>query len=316
MHIVILDRAAMGHDLNFDCLFAFGEVTSYDSTCPDEASARIADAEVVVLNKVRLTEGILKAAPRLRLICVFATGYDNIDMTAAKRYGKAVCNVPAYSTESVVLFTVGTALSLFAMLPAFSAYVRSGAYTESGCPNCLSPVYREVAGKVWGIIGGGHIGTRVGEVAASLGARVLIYQRHPHPKFPTVELDTLCRESDILSVHCPLNAGTRGLIGRQELAVMKRGAVLVNEARGAVLDEEAVADAVSDGRLGGFGCDVYSEEPFGKTHPYTKILDRKNVLLTPHAAWAAVEARERCLGVIRDNIDAYIRGEKKNRVDI
>lgn len=315
MRIVVLDRAAMGDDLDFSPLGTFGEVCIHEQTDADEVAARVREAEVLIVNKVKVTECVMAAAPSLRLICEFATGYDNIDLSAARARGIAVCNVPAYSTESVTLFTVATALSLFTNLSTYRGFVASGAYSASGQPNRLTPVYHELRGKQWGIVGCGTIGGRVAEVAEALGAHVAVYQRTPSARYENMDIDRLCQTSDILSIHCPLCDSTRRLIDDRRLRLMKRDAILVNEARGAVLDEDAVARAVLEGRIAGFGCDVYGTEPFTDAHPYTAIRDFPNVILTPHAAWGAYEARLRCLSVIGSNIEAYLNGQRKNRVD-
>ncbi len=318
MKITVLDRKSMGNDLDFSVLAEWRpdvSLTVYDETKREDLFERAINADVLVLNKIKMTEDVLRFAENLKLICVFATGYDNIDLAAAKEMGIAVCNVPAYSTESVLLLTVSTALSLAARIPTFSDYVKTGDYTRSGVPNYLTPVFHECRGLTWGIVGCGNIGSRVAEVAASLGMKVIVYQRHPSA-FRNVDLDTLCRESDIISLHCPLTDSTRSLIGERELSLMKKTCVLVNEARGAVLDEAAVGKAVINGSIGAFGSDVYGEEPFPKTHPYNAIMGLPNVILTPHVAWAAYEARVRCLRIIRDNIISWSNGEIKNRVDI
>ena len=315
MKLTVLDKATIGDDLDISPLRAFGELAVYDETKPCQIGERIRDSHVVLINKVRLGEEQLKDARELRLICVFATGFDNIDVSYARAHGIAVCNVPAYSTESVTLLTVSTALALCTHLREYTRFVASGDYTKEGNPNRLTPVFHEIAGKTWGIVGAGHIGTRVGEIAEALGARVLVHQRHAHPRFPTVDMDTLCRESDILSLHCPLNDATRHIVDARRLSLMKPTAILVNEARGAVTDEQAVACAIEDGRLGAFGADVYSKEPFDTDHPFYRIKSRDNVLLTPHTAWGAYEARERCLTVVCSNIEAFLAGERQNRVD-
>jgi len=315
MKLTVLDKATVGEDLDISPLRAYGELTVYDETSPEQIAERIRDSHVVLINKVRLFKEQLKDAAQLRLICVFATGFDNIDVAYARERGIAVCNVPAYSTESVTLLTVSTALALCTHLREYARFVADGDYTKEGKPNRLTPVFHEIAGKTWGIVGGGHIGTRVGEIAEALGARVLVHQRHAHPRFPTVDMDTLCRESDILSLHCPLNDATRHIVDARRLSLMKPSAILVNEARGAVTDEQAVAQAVEEGRLAAFGADVYSKEPFDADHPFYRIKARDNVLLTPHTAWGAYEARERCLQVVCSNIEAFVSGERQNRVD-
>ena len=315
MKIVILDKKAMGDDISVSPLEAFGEVVVYGATAPEELNARIADADVIVLNKVKITAEAFAAAKNLRLVCEFATGYDNIDLAAARAHGVAVTNVPGYSTESVALYTMATVLSLFTHMREFNEYVRNGSYTASGVPNLLVPVYHELAGKTWGIVGCGNIGRRVAEIAKAFGARVIVNKRTPVEDLCCVDIETLCRESDIITVHCPLNDGTRHLINKETLSLMKPTALLYHAARGAVLHEADVADAVLAGKIGAFGSDVYSVEPMPESHPFQKIKDMNNVLLTPHAAWAAVEARERCLSIICDNIRAYLANNRKNRVD-
>ena len=316
MKITVLDRASMGDDLSFAPLYELGEVTVFDNTAKTELSERIADSDVIVLNKIKIDADTLKGAEKLKLICVFATGYDNIDVLAARENGVAVCNVPAYSTDSVCLFTVAKVLSLYSHLGEYREYVRVGKYSESGSANCLTPVYHEIKGKTWGIIGFGNIGRAVACVAEALGARVIVNKRTPVDGYECVDVDTLCKQSDIITVHCPLTDATRGMINDDRIALMKPSVVLVNEARGAVLDESAVTRAVLEGRIAAFGCDVYSQEPFDKKHPYTAIMSLSNVCLTPHAAWGAYEARERCLNVICDNIKSFVDGKTLNRVDI
>lgn len=315
MKIVLLDRATLGMDTPLEALDLLGEVTSYNSTSPEEIEERVADAEVIIINKVKMTSRVIAAAKRLRLICVFATGFDNIDLQAARERGIAVCNVPGYSTESVALFTVATVTALRTHLGSYCGFVRSGEYTASGVPNRLVPVYHEIAGCTWGIVGYGAIGKAVGRIAEAFGARVLVNKRTPVEGASCVDLQTLARESDIITVHCPLTPETRGMIDRDLISQMKPNVLIVNEARGAVLNEEDITDAVLSGRIGGFGCDVYSEEPFPLSHPYNKIMHLDNVLLTPHSAWGAYEARARCMSVIVENIKSFYAGNSLNRVD-
>lgn len=316
IHAVILDAATLGEGVTFDALAERASLTTYSLTAPDEVAPRIRDAEVVILNKVRLNESNLADAAALRLICVAATGYDNIDVEYCRSRGIAVCNVLGYSTDSVAQLTVAMVLELMLHLPEMSGFVRSGAYTESGVANRLSPVFHELAGKTWGIVGAGNIGKKVARIADAFGCRVIVNRRKTDPDYPTVDLDTLCRESDIISVHTPLNAETRGLISHERLAMMKPSAILVNVARGAVIDEAALADAVRDGRLGGIGVDVYSTEPMPADHPLYAVRELPNVCLTPHMAWGAVEARQRCINEMAENIRAFFAGEIRCRVDV
>ena len=315
MKITVLDRSAMGMDIPLEMLQQFGEVDIYDSTVAHEVAERIADSQVIVLNKVKITEDIIYSAKKLKLICVFATGYDNIDIKAAQRLGIAVCNVPGYSTDSVVLFTMANALALFSRLREYNEFVTSGEYTSSGVPNKLTPTFYELSGKTWGIVGLGNIGKAVARAAEAMGVKVIANKRTPDPQYECVDIDELCRRSDIITLHCPLNEGTKHIINKERIDLMKENVIIVNEARGAVVNELDVRDAILSSRIGAFGSDVYSIEPFPEDHPMNAIKNKSNVLLTPHAAWGAYEARVRCLEIICNNISAFIDNKMLNRVD-
>ncbi len=315
MKLTFLDAGTLGNDLSTAGFSKFGEVTVYAATAPEEVTAHVAGAEVLIVNKVRLNESNLANCKALRLICLTATGFDNVDLDYCRRRGIAVCNVVGYSTESVAQLTVSMALSLMTRLSDYVEYVRSGRYSESGVANCLTPVYHEIAGKTWGIVGFGNIGRRVGIVAQALGCRVLVNKRTPIAGWECADLERLCRESDILSIHMPLNDSTRGLLDREHIALLKPSAIVINVARGAVTDETALAEAVKEGKLGGLGIDVYSSEPLPKTHPFWEIRNHPNVALTPHMAWGGYETRLRLLDEIAANIEAFLSGEKRNRVD-
>ncbi len=314
MNIVILDKDSLGVDTPLGGLSKFGEVTIYSSTPEDMVSDRVSDAEVVIMNKIKMTSDIIGNAKKLKLICVFATGYDNIDIAAAEEHGIAVCNVPGYSTDSVALFSVATVLSLYTHLREYNNYVCSGEYSLSGIPNRLTPVYHEITGKTWGIIGLGHIGTAVAKIAMALGARVIANKREPVDDYECVDIDTLCRESDIITIHCPLNDESKHLINKNRISVMKDSVVIVNAARGGVICDTDITEAIKNKKIGAFGSDVYTTEPFGTDHPFYEIKDLENVLLTPHAAWGAYEARVRCIDVICKNIESFMSNEKLNRV--
>ncbi|MBQ8351520.1 MAG: hydroxyacid dehydrogenase [Clostridia bacterium] len=315
MKIVILDAATIGDDISLAPLAALGELTVYQSTKPEELAARLADCDVVVQNKVRIDRTAFAAAKHLKVVAELATGYDNIDLEAAREHGVAVCNVPGYSTPSVVQLTMAMVLSLATHLPAYREHVASGRYSAEGVANKLTPVYHELAGKTWGVVGYGDIGRGVGEVAKALGCRLLVCRKTPSAEEYCVDIDTLCREADIISIHTPLSDSTRGLINRERLAIMKKDVLLINVARGAVTDEAAVAEALQSGRLGGLGVDVYSTEPFSTDHPFYAIKDDPRVCFTPHMAWGSFEARTRCLATVADNIRAFFAGERQNRVD-
>lgn len=312
--IVVLDAGTLGDDLSLLPLEAEGEVTVYRTSPPETVRQRITGADAVILNKVKIGEDQFPDEGAPGIICVAATGFDNIDLEACRRHGVAVANVRGYSSESVMQVTVGLVLSLITHLPAYCAATADGSYTRGGNANMLAPTYHEIAGLTWGVVGAGKIGSRVADVAHALGCRVLTNRRHPDGV--SVDLETLLRESDIVTVHTPLTPETRGLIGEREIALMKNRVIFVNMARGAVTDEAAVAAAVEAGKIGALGCDVYSAEPFPESHPFYAIRDRENVLLTPHMSWGAYEARARCLSEMILNMRAFFAGEERNRVDI
>ena len=314
MKITVLDRNSLGNDTPLQGLYAFGEVEIYDATDESNIYERVAESEVLVINKVKITESVISAAKSLKLVCVFATGYDNIDIRAAKENNVAVCNVPGYSTDSVALFTIATALSLVTHLGEYNDYVRSGEYSASGTPNRLAPVYHEIKGKTWGIVGLGNIGRAVARIAEAFGARVIANKRTPVEDYECVDIDTLCRESDIITIHCPLNDESRNLINKDKIALMKENIIIVNEARGAVVNDSDIVTAIKEKRIAAFGSDVYTTEPFSCDHPFYEIKDYNNVLLTPHAAWGSYESRSRCIGIICENIASYINGGEENRV--
>lgn len=314
MKIVLLDKSTLGADIDLSPIAALGEMIAYENTASAQLAERIADADVIIQNKVKITKEALAKAERLKLICEAATGYDNIDLDACRKKGVALCNVPGYSGESVAQLSVAMALALVTHLGEYRAFVHSGAYSASGVANRLTPVFHDIASMTWGVLGGGGIGGRVAEIAKALGCRVLMFRRKQEGEFPLADLDTICRESDIISIHLPLTEETRNLISRERIAMMKKGAILINTARGAETDERALADAIKEGRLGGLGCDVYTEEPFSEGHPFYELLGYENVLLTPHNAWGSFESRARCVATIAENIQCFFAGNAQNRI--
>jgi len=312
--ITILDSATLGKDVDLSPLYDVGNVCKYEMTSPEVVSVRIAECDAVVLNKVKLDRSNLSSAKNLKVICVAATGYDNIDLEYCRENGIAVCNVAGYSSDSVAQLTAAMVLSLSVHLNEYTDYVNSGKYTGGGVQNHLSPTYHELCGKTWGIVGYGGIGKQVAKVAEAFGCRVIVNKRTPSDDAECVGIEDLCRHSDIISLHTPLNDGTRKLIDKDKLALMKSNTILINVARGAVVDEQAVSEAVINGQIGAFGCDVYSTEPFGENHPYNRIKGLPNVCLTPHMAWGAYEARNRCLAEVAENIKAFFAGKTRNRI--
>lgn len=313
MKIAILDKATLGEDIDLSSICALGEVYEHQGTKAEEMTAHIGDADVIVVNKIKCNESTLDNAKNLKLICVAATGYDNVDLEYCKSRGIGLCNVPGYSTHSVAQVSVAMAMNLATHIPEYTRFVSSGKYTESGVANRLVPVFHEMSAMKWGVVGGGGIGTKVAEIAKAIGCDVVVCRRKQEGDFPLADIDTLCRECDIISIHVPLSDETRNLINRERIESMKQGTILVNTARGAVCDENAVAEAVKNGKIM-FGCDVYSVEPFGEEHPFNEIMHLDNVCLTPHMAWGAFESRMRCVKIIADNIKCYFEDNAQNRI--
>ena len=315
LNICVLDAATLGEDLDLSPLSRVGQVKVFATTAPEEVAERLVDCDIVLINKIKLGAHNLKWATRLKLICVAATGYDNIDVDYCRTHGIGVANVVGYSTDNVAQLTAAMALSLITHLPTYNRMTADGSYTRGGVANCLTPAYHEIAGKTWGIAGYGNIGRAVGKIASALGCRVLAYKRTPVEGVECVDLETLCRESDILSIHLPLSDATRGILDADHIALLKPESIVINVARGAVTDEAVLAAALESGRIGGLGVDVYSTEPFGEDHPFYRLRDRDNICLTPHMAWGSIEARRRCLSEIILNMEAFLRGERRNRLD-
>lgn len=314
MKISVLDAVTLGADLDLSMFEQFGEVRIYPSTAENEFISHVADSEVLILNKLKVGRHNLPDCKSVKLICITATGFDNVDLEYCREAGIAVCNVVGYSTQNVAQITVAMVLSLISRLGEYDRAVSDGTYSRGSSANILTPVYHEIFGKKWGIVGYGNIGKQVGKVAEALGCKVVVNKRTPTSDAECVDIDTLCRECDIISVHTPLNDGTRNLINRERISSMKKDAIFVNVARGAVVDEAALAEAVKDGRIGAIGVDVYSKEPFSEDHPYSEIKGFDNVIFTPHMAWGSYEARVRCCEEIVENIKAYLAGEKRCRL--
>lgn len=316
MKIVSLDGAALNPgDLSWSCFEQFGEITVYPRTANEtQTIERIGDADIVLLNKVPITKAVLDTCPNVKLICCLATGYNVVDTAAAREKGIPVCNVPAYSTRSVTQFTIGLLLELCHRIGHHDRMVHEGAWER--CPNfCFwDTPQMELAGKTMGIIGFGQIGQSVGAVAEALGMRVITYSRSKRPGVDAeyVDLDTLLAQSDVISLHCPLFPETSGMINADTIAKMKDGAILLNTARGPVIDEQAVADALKSGKLRGAAMDVVSEEPIVSDNP---LLKAPNCIITPHMAWAPIEARQRILDITVENIQGYLSGTPVNVVN-
>jgi glycerate dehydrogenase len=316
MKIVILDGHALNPgDLSWDCIRQFGDVTIYDRT-PGKAETirRIGDAQIVLLNKVPIDVEILSACPSVKLICCLSTGYNVVDICAARERSIPVCNVPAYSTAAVSQFTFALLLELCHRIGHHDQTVHNGKW--SSCPNfCYwDTPQMELAGKTMGIIGYGRIGQAVGKIARAMGMKVLANSRTVRDDVNVnyVDIDTLLTQSDVISLHCPLFPETENLINTETIAKMKDGAILLNTSRGQVIDEAAVADALRSGKLRGAAMDVVSEEPISPTNP---LLSAPNCIITPHMAWAPVETRQRILDTTVQSIRGYLSGTPVNVVN-
>lgn len=319
MKIVILDGHALNPgDLSYDCLRQFGDLTIYDRTDSEsEAIARIGDSEIVLINKVPITETLLAACSNIRLICVQATGYNVVDCAACAKRGIPVTNVPSYGTAAVAQFTMALILELCHRVGLHNHDVHTGGWVNADCFTYWLTPQTELVGKTLGIIGFGSIGKAAGRLARAFGMNVIAYNRSQSEEGRQigtyVDLDTLFSQSDIISLHCPLFPETEKIINAGSIAKMKDGAMLINTARGALVDEDALAAALNSGKLRGAAVDVVSHEPMDAACP---LLACKNCIITPHIAWAPVESRQRLLGTVVENIRAFLNGTPRNVVNM
>lgn len=319
MKIVILERNSVGTDVSVDCISDFGEVSVYRNTVTlEEVKERVKDADIVIANKSPLNEETLKDAPNVKLICEFATGFDNCDLEYCKSRGIKVTNVVDYCTAMVAQHTFCMALALSEKLPYYDQYVKSGAYSAQDRFSNFDLPFYELEGKTWGIVGMGNIGRRVAKIASAFGCKVIFYSvtgRSTCTDYPQVDMDTLLAESDFLSLHCPLSDLTRNLIDGDALKKMKKTAILLNVARGKVVDNTALYHALVNEEIAAAGLDVVENEPLESSNPLSTLKDSTRLIITPHLAWASVEARTRCVWEAHENIAAFLRGESRNVVN-
>ena len=304
MKIVFLDAATMG-DVSFEPFERLGEFTSYPTSTPQQARERVKDVDVMMINKILVDKDLIDSAPNLKLICIAATGMNNIDLDYAASKGIPVRNVAGYSTDSVAQSTFMHILSLAGGGPYFDSSVKSGSYSRSGMFTDPNWNWWELAGKTIGIIGLGNIGKKVAKIAEAFGMKVCYYSTSDtgHCKdYPCLPLEELLRISDVVSVHAPLNERTMNLLGAREFAMMKPTAYVVNAGRGAIIVEADLAEAVDNGVIAGAGIDVFVQEPIPEDHPYLKMKHPERMRLAPHIAWASVEARERLVSMMADNV--------------
>jgi len=302
--ITFLDSATLGAT-SLEPVRRFGDLVLYPTSTPEEALERVRDTDILIINKVKVTAELIDAAPQLKLICEAATGVNNIDLEAAARKGIPVRNVAGYSTDSVAQLCFTQILSLAAPVARYDSSIKDGSYSRSGLFTDVKTPWMELAGKTIGIIGMGTIGRKVAGIANAFGMDVIYFSTSGTAhctEYPCVSLEELLRRSDVVSIHAPLNQATSGLLRAEELALMKRSAILVNAARGGIVVEKDLADAISDGTISGAAVDVFCVEPIPEDHPYLHTLRPDRLLLTPHVAWASAEALERLVKGIADNI--------------
>lgn len=318
MKLVVLERNSVGTDVDVSCYEKFGEVEYYPNTVAENTAERVKDADIIIANKAPMNEDTLKDAPNVKLICLFATGFDNVDLAYCKSRGIKVANVVNYSTAAVVQHTFLLALALEEKLVHYDNYVKSGEYGAQDRFSNFDRPFRELEGKTWGIVGMGNIGRGVAKVAQAFGCKVIFYSasgKSTCTEYERVEFDDFLSQSDILSLHCPLSDRTRGLINKEAFSKMKQSAVLVNVARGSVVDTQALYEALTQGQIAAAGLDVLEKEPISRDNPLNEIKDSTKLIITPHLAWASTEARERLVDEVAKNIQAFLDGEERNVVN-
>lgn len=319
MKILILDAATFGEDIDISKFNELGEVTVYAKSTKKEALERLeaVNPDAVITNKVVIGNDEMQAAPNLKIILEAATGYNNIDIECARTLRIKVANVAGYSTMSVVQHTFALFFYLYEKMRYYDDYVKSGEYSKSTIFTNFSNVFGELAGKTWGIVGFGHIGSRVADAARAFGCKVVYYSASGNTydtEYEKVDLDTLLKESDIISIHAPLNQYTKDLFNYENIKKMKKSAYLINVGRGPIVNDADLAKALNEGEIAGAGLDVLTTEPMPADNPLLVIKDSNKLVITPHNAWATYEARVRLLDEIYNNLNSFINGEERNLV--
>ena len=308
MKIVFLDVKTIGEDIDLSGYEALGEVVKYDFSTPEQARERTRDADVIILNKVEINEKSIGDADKLKLVCVTATGTNNLDKEYLAERGIAWRNVAGYSTETVAQHTFALLFYLFEKLSYYDDYVKSEKYIGDVSFTHFDHVFHELTGKTWGIIGLGNIGRRVADVAKMFGCHVIYYStsgQNTQPGYERVEFDELLEKSDIVSVHAPLTEETQGLMDAKAFSKMKESAIFLNLGRGPIVVEKDLADALDNGDIAAAGLDVLSVEPMREDNPLRRIKDSEKLIITPHIAWASVEARTRLMEIILGQIKEF-----------
>lgn len=316
--IVCLDGAAIypADSHEWDCMKKLGDCTIYNRTAPDEIAERASDAEILLTNKVPVSSTLIESLPKLRYIGVLATGYNIVDTAAAGKAGITVTNIPAYSTMSVAQHTIALMMAVASGTESYSASVHAGDWCRCNDFSYRLFDWRELAGKTFGIVGLGNIGSAVARIASAMGMKIAVSTSKTQEALPEgyrkMELDELFSNADIISLHCPLTDNNKGLVDCRRLSMMKTSSILINTARGPLVDETALADALDKHRIAGAGLDVLCNEP---PHEDCPLLTAPNCIITPHIAWASQEARERLMVIAVQNIKAYLSGLPENAVN-
>ena len=311
--IVFLDASTVGHTRNLSRLHELGETVFFPYTLPEETIPRSRDAAILITNKVLISQSVMDACPRLKLICIAATGMNNVDLVHAEKKGILVKNVAGYSTESVVQITFSLMFYLINHLSYYDGYTKSGAYFRSPVFTHFDKNFSELQGKHFGVIGLGTIGKRIAGIASAFGAKVSYYSttgRNLDNPYPHLTLQELLSDADILSIHCPLTSDTRNLIRYEKLKLMKKTAILLNTGRGGIIHEADLARALDEGLIAGAGLDVLEEEPPRPDNPLFTLKHPDRLIITPHMAWASNESRERLIEGILNNIIEYLNNPK------
>lgn len=311
MKIVFLDVKTIGEDLDLSGFDALGEVVKYDFSSPEDIPEKVVDADVIVLNKPSINEQTIGTAKNLKLVCVTGTGTNHLDKEYLAKQGIEWRNVAGYSTESVSQHTFALLFYLIEKLHFYDTYVKEERYVNDTLFTHFSEHFNQICGKTWGIIGLGNIGRRVADIAKAFGANVIYYStsgKHDQPGYNRVDLDTLLKNSDIVSVHAPLNSDTEGLMNKTAFAKMKPTAIFLNLGRGAIVVEQDLADALNTHQIAGAGLDVLCKEPMSPDNPLCSIKDSNRLIITPHIAWASVEARTNLMNIIVGQIKEFFEG--------
>ena len=317
MNIVLLDANTLGSDLDLSVFNNLGNVTIHGFTPPEKVVERITGMDVIIANKVALGQANLSKAPSVKLICLTATGTNNVDKSYTGRHNIVVSNVVGYSTDSVAQHTFALLFYLLEKLPYYDTYVKSGTYAGDSMFTHFGEVFHQLSAMTWGIIGMGNIGQKVASIASAFGSKVIYYSTsgmNTEQTYPQVDLEELLTKSDVVSIHAPLNDATDGLIDYVALNMMKPSAILLNLGRGRIVIEEDLYQALEDGLISAAGLDVLEQEPMDKSNPLLKLQDSKRLFITPHIAWASVEARNKVVSEVAENIRSFADGVPRNQV--